>query len=205
MHLSDNWSVLNAINPYWAGKFLASHGLIGFIVLGAVLMTVTGAEALYADMGHFGRSPIQTAWYAVVFPCLALNYLGQGAFALHNLELANAAGKPLEDLNWFFLMCPEVLRPALVILATMATVIASQAVITGAYSLTQQAIQLGMLPRMQILRTSETQAGQIYLPGVNRLLLVGVLALIVLFQTSANLAHAYGIAVTGTMLVTTGL
>ena len=205
LHLSDNWSVLNAINPYWAGKFLASHGLIGFIVLGAVFLTVTGAEALYADMGHFGRSPIQTAWYAVVFPCLALNYLGQGAFALHHLELANAAGKPLEDLNWFFLMCPEVLRPALVILATMATVIASQAVITGAYSLTQQAIQLGMLPRMQILRTSETQAGQIYLPGVNRLLLVGVLALIVLFQTSANLAHAYGIAVTGTMLVTTCL
>jgi KUP system potassium uptake protein len=205
MHLSDDLRVLNAINPYWAGKFLATHGLVGFLVLGAVFLTVTGAEALYADMGHFGRKPIQAAWVVIVFPCLALNYLGQGGFALSQLELATAAGKPLEDMNWFFLMCPEGLRPALVILATLATVIASQAVITGAFSLTQQAIQLGLLPRMQIRRTSETQAGQIYLPNINALLLIGVLALIVLFQTSANLAHAYGIAVTGTMIVTTFL
>ena len=205
VHIFDDTRILNAINPYWAAKFLMEHGLIGFLVLGAVFLTVTGAEALYADMGHFGRAPIQAAWVAIVFPCLILNYLGQGAFALKELEIATAAGVPLADMNWFFLMCPEGLRPALVVLATMATVIASQAVITGAFSLTQQAIQLGLLPRMQIKRTSETQAGQIYLPGINRLLLIGVIALIILFQTSANLAHAYGIAVTGTMIVTTCL
>lgn len=205
MHLSDDLRILNALNPYWAGKFLAEHGLVGFLVLGAVFLTVTGAEALYADMGHFGRKPIQAAWIVIVFPCLALNYLGQGAFALSQLEIATAAGRQLEDMNWFFLLCPEGLRPALVILATLATVIASQAVITGAFSLTQQAIQLGLLPRMQIRRTSETQAGQIYLPNINAMLFIGVIALIVLFQTSANLAHAYGIAVTGTMIVTTFL
>ncbi len=205
IHIFDDLSILKALNPFYAGKFLAEHGMIGFLVLGAVFLTVTGAEALYADMGHFGRGPIQAAWVVIVFPCLILNYLGQGAFALEQLALSTAAGVPLADMNWFFLMCPEGLRPALVVLATLATIIASQAVITGAFSLTQQAIQLGLLPRMQIKRTSETQAGQIYLPGINRLLLVGVIALIVMFQTSANLAHAYGIAVTGTMIVTTCL
>jgi KUP system potassium uptake protein len=203
LHIGDNLYALQALNPYWGVKFLAEHGMAGFIVLGAVFLTVTGAEALYADMGHFGRRPIQVAWVAFVFPCLALNYLGQCAFALDALEAANAAGQPLGDQNWFFLMCPEPLRPALVILAMLATVIASQAVITGAFSLTQQAVQLGFLPRMRIRRTSETQAGQIYMPGVNGLLLIGVLTLIVMFQSSANLAHAYGLAVTGTMMVTT--
>ncbi|GIU66381.1 potassium transporter Kup [Candidatus Phycosocius spiralis] len=205
MHLSDDPRAMLALNPYWGLKFLSNHGLIGFMVLGAVFLTVTGAEALYADMGHFGRKPIQTAWIFLVLPCLALNYLGQGAFALSAMVEANAQGKILEDMNFFFLMCPESLRPALVILATIATVIASQAVITGAFSLTQQAIQLGLLPRMQILRTSETQSGQIFLPSINMLLLLGVLTLIILFQTSSNLAHAYGIAVTGTMIVTSCL
>jgi KUP system potassium uptake protein len=202
MHLADDWRTLQAINPYWGIKFLMEHGVAGFLVLGAVFLTVTGAEALYADIGHFGRKPVQFAWIVFVFPCLALNYLGQGAFALHHLELAAAEGRVLEDMNWFFLMCPEILRPWLVVLAAMATIIASQAVITGAFSLTQQAIQLGYLPRMRILRTSESQAGQIYLPGMNMMLLVGVLVLIVMFQSSSNLAHAYGLAVTGTMMVT---
>jgi KUP system potassium uptake protein len=156
-------------------------------------------------MGHFGRWPIQAAWLFFALPCLALNYLGQGAFALKAFSMAAAHGLPLVNHDWFFLMIPGFLRAPMLVLAGAATVIASQAVITGAYSLTQQAIQLGLLPRMNILRTSEHQAGQIYLPQINIMLLVGVLALVVLFQTSDNLAHAYGLAVTGTMVVTTSL
>ncbi|MDB5456183.1 MAG: trkD [Caulobacter sp.] len=202
-HLADNPGILAAINPYYAVAFLMQHGMAGFIVLGAVFLTVTGAEALSADMGHFGRWPIQAAWLFFVLPCLAVNYLGQGAFALHTLDAANAAGLPMPELNWFFEMAPAFLRLPLVLLAGAATVVASQAVITGAFSPTQQAIPLGLLPRQDVRRTSETQSGQIFVPQLNTMLLVGVLAIMFTFQTSSALAHAYGLAVNATMVVTT--
>ena len=205
MHISDEPAILGAISPHHAVSFLLTHGKIGLLVLGAVFLTVTGAEALTADMGHFGRFPIRLGWFLLVFPALTLNYLGQGAFALAALEQAQAAGVAFQNQDWFFLMAPAAYRVPLVILATLATIIASQAVITGAYSLTQQAIQLGLLPRMRILQTSAGHSGQIYLPVINWLLLVGVLALVFAFQTSSSLAVAYGIAVTGTMVVTTCL
>jgi KUP system potassium uptake protein len=192
-HIAADPGVLAAINPLYGVRFLAGHGMIGLITLGAVFLAVTGAEALYADLGHFGRPPIQTAWVAVVLPSLALNYLGQGALVL-------ADPKAIE--NPFFLMYPDWALLPMVGLATAATVIASQAVITGAYSLTQQAIQLGLLPRFEIRHTSATQVGQIYMPRVNALLLAGVLLLVMLFRSSSALASAYGIAVTGTMVVT---
>jgi KUP system potassium uptake protein len=205
MHLADDPKVIFALSPHYAFEFLLRHGLTGFMVLGAVFLTVTGAEALYADMGHFGRWPIQAAWLFFALPCLALNYLGQGAYALKAYELAVASGHALASQDWFFLMIPPPMRVFMLVLAAAATVIASQAVITGAYSLTQQAIQLGLLPRMTITRTSEAHSGQIYLPQINSMLLVGVLVLVVLFQSSDNLSHAYGLAVTGTMVVTTCL
>jgi KUP system potassium uptake protein len=177
--------------------------VVGLLVLGSVFLTVTGAEALYADMGHFGRWPIQASWMFFVLPALAVNYLGQGAFALKVLAEAQANHTAFVSQDWFFVMCPPNFRLALVVLAVMASVIASQAVITGAYSLSQQAIQLGLLPRMDVKRTSETQSGQIYIPQINSLLMVGVLALVLVFQNSDNLSDAYGLAVTGTMLVTT--
>ncbi|MFT3997623.1 MAG: potassium transporter Kup [Asticcacaulis sp.] len=198
-----NPEILSAINPWYAVKFLSEHGMAGFIVLGAVFLTVTGAEALTADMGHFGRWPIQAAWLFFVLPCLAINYLGQGALALNVLAQSQATGQPFEELNWFFEMAPLSLRLPLVLLAGFATVVASQAVITGAFSLTQQAIQLGLLPRLNVKRTSETQEGQIFVPQLNSMLLIGVLVVMVTFQTSSALAHAYGLAVTGTMVVTT--
>ena len=185
--------MLAAFNPVYGVRFLAGHGMIGLVTLGAVFLAVTGAEALYADLGHFGRRPIQAAWLALVLPALALNYLGQGALVLAN---------PKAIENPFFLLYPDWALLPMVVLATAATVIASQAVITGAYSLTQQAIQLGLLPRLEIRHTSATQVGQIYMPRVNTLLLVGVLLLVVLFRSSSALASAYGIAVTGTMVVT---
>ena len=185
--------VLWALNPYYGLHFLAHHGLIGLVTLGAVFLAVTGAEALYADLGHFGRPPIQFAWFGLVLPALAINYLGQGALVYAHPE---AVASP------FFLLYPEWARIPMVILAAIATVIASQAVITGAYSLTSQAIQLGLLPRFEIRHTSAQQAGQIYMPRVNGLLLVGVLLLVALFRSSSALASAYGIAVTGTMVVT---
>ncbi len=205
LHIADEMSILRVISPHYGAIFLVSHGVTGLFVLGAVFLTVTGAEALTADMGHFGVLPIRLGWFLLVFPALVLNYLGQGAFALHSLEAAAAAGTPFANQDWFFLMAPDAYRPFLVVLATLATIIASQAVITGAYSLTQQAIQLGLLPRLRILQTSATQAGQIYLPAINWLLLVGVLVLVVQFKTSSAMAAAYGIAVTGTMVVTTCL
>src|SRR5579872_4282268 len=205
LHILDDPGVLLAISPHFAVEFLIRHGFVGFLVLGSVFLTVTGAEALYADMGHFGRWPIQSAWLFLALPCLALNYLGQGAAALKALDWSLAHGQPIGDHNWFFILAPPELRLPLVILATVATIIASQAVITGAYSLSQQAIQLGLLPRMDVRRTSETQTGQIFLPQINNMLLVGVLLLVVMFQTSDSLSHAYGLAVTGTMLVTTSL
>jgi KUP system potassium uptake protein len=185
--------ILLALNPYYGVAFLATHGYIGLLTLGAVFLAVTGAEALYADLGHFGRRPIQTAWLTIVLPSLAVNYLGQGVLVLED---------PRSIENPFFLLYPEWALIPMVILATAATVIASQAVITGAYSLTRQAIQLGLLPRLEIRHTSEALVGQIYMPRVNVLLLIGVLLLVVLFRSSGGLASAYGIAVTGTMVVT---
>jgi KUP system potassium uptake protein len=185
--------ILSAFNPVYGVSFLAGHGIIGLFTLGAVFLAVTGAEALYADLGHFGRKPIQAAWMGFVLPSLALNYLGQGALVL-------AAPNAIE--NPFFLLYPQWARLPMVVLATAATVIASQAVITGAYSISQQAIQLGLLPRLEIRHTSEAQYGQIYVPRVNSFLLVGVLLLVAMFRSSSALASAYGIAVTGTMVVT---
>jgi KUP system potassium uptake protein len=205
MHVKDDWSVLAAINPVYGVKFVATHGFVGLLALGAVFLTVTGAEALTADMGHFGRKPIQTGWLFLVFPALLLNYFGQGALALSALEKARIGHHAFQNGDWFFLMAPGVLRAPLVVLATLATIIASQAVITGAFSLTQQAIQLGLLPRMDIRQTSGEQAGQIFIGRINGLLFVGVLFMALAFRNSSALAQAYGIAVTGTMVVTTCL
>src|SRR4030081_2688266 len=185
--------VLLALNPLLAVSFMLHHGLIGFVTLGAVFLAVTGAEALYADLGHFGKRPIQPAWLFIVLPSLALNYLGQGALVI-------ADPKAIE--NPFFLMFPDWALLPMVCLATAATVIASQAVITGAYSLTRQAIQLGLLPRFEIRHTSESHSGQIYIPRINMLLLISVVLLVLMFRSSSALASAYGISVTGTMVVT---
>ncbi len=204
-HVADEPAILGVFNPLYGVTFLSTHGVTGMFVLGAVFLTVTGAEALTADMGHFGRLPIQLGWFALVFPALTLNYLGQGAFALSALEAAAAHGQAFANEDWFFVMAPGPFRIPLVLLATLATIIASQAVITGAFSLTQQAIQLGLLPRLRIRQTSADHSGQIYLPAINWLLLTGVLVLVVQFRTSSSMAAAYGIAVTGTMVVTTCL
>ncbi|OBZ92953.1 potassium transport protein Kup [Pararhizobium polonicum] len=195
-HITDDYGILAAFNPYYAVHFLLHAGYVGIVVLGAVFLTVTGAEALYADLGHFGRKPIQWAWIGLVFPALALNYLGQGALVLKHPE---AMSDP------FYLMFPEWALLPIVILATCATIIAAQAVITGAFSLTRQAIHLGFLPRMAIFHTSETQTGQIYLPNVNMLLMFGVMLLVFVFGSSESLATAYGISVTGAMVVDTFL
>lgn len=192
--IMDQPSVLMALNPLHAIGFLTTHSAVAFAVLGATVLAVTGAEALYADMGHFGRTPINIGWFWLTFPALVLNYMGQGAILLDNPA---ALGNP------FYLSFPSWALTPIVILATLATIIASQAVITGAFSLTHQAIQLRLLPRMRILHTSDEHQGQIYIPVVNFLLCIGVLALVVTFKTSSALAAAYGIAVTGTMVVTT--
>ncbi|MGA7974373.1 MAG: potassium transporter Kup [Pseudolabrys sp.] len=192
-HVALNPVVLYAFNPWHGVSFLVHHGIVGLFTLGAVFLVVTGSEALYADLGHFGRGPIRLAWLTVVLPALTINYLGQGALVLAD---------PKAIANPFFLLYPKWALMPIVLLAAAATVIASQAVITGAYSLTQQAIQLGLLPRLEIRHTSETLVGQIYMPRVNALLLFGVLMLVALFRSSSALASAYGIAVTGTMVVT---
>jgi len=192
VHISDDPSVLAAINPYYGVQFLLSHGTIGLVTLGAVFLAVTGGEALYADLGHFGRKPIQSAWLFLVLPSLLINYFGQGALVLSD---------PGAIENSFYRMVPDLLLLPLVGLATAATVIASQAVITGAYSLVHQAIQLGLLPRLAILHTSASQAGQIYIPRVTGMLLIGVLMLVGVFRSSEALASAYGIAVATTMVV----
>lgn len=184
--------ILAAFNPVYGIAFLVEHGAVAFIVMGAVFLAVTGAEALYADLGHFGRRPISLAWFILVFPALILNYLGQGALVLRN---PNAIDNP------FFLLVPDWALPALVALATVATVIASQAVITGAYSMTRAAIQLGLLPRLSVVHTSGSQSGQIYIPAINWLLMFGVMAFVINFRTSSALASAYGISVTGAMIV----
>ena len=185
--------ILQALSPVWAADFFGDRGLTAYLALGGVVLAVTGAEALYADMGHFGRGPIRRAWLLIVFPALMLNYMGQGALLLEN---------PAGAANPFYLLVPEWARIPMVLLATMATVIASQAVISGAFSVTRQAIRLGYLPRLRILHPSHHE-GQVYLPLVNWTLLLGVIALVLAFEHSANLAHAYGIAVTGTITITT--
>ncbi len=186
-------SVLKALNPLYGFSFLLADPALGFFSLGGVVLALTGAEALYADMGHFGRNPIRFAWFGFVMPALVLNYFGQGALLLDN-------AKAIE--NPFYLLAPHWALYPLIVLSTIATVIASQAVISGAYSMTQQAIQLGYSPRMQIHHTSGRQIGQIYLPGINWTLMIAVVALVIGFGSSANLGAAYGIAVTGTMLIT---
>jgi KUP system potassium uptake protein len=186
--------VLRALSPTYIVFFAVHHGLTTFVTLGSVVLAVTGAEALYADMGHFGRKPIQRSWTFFVLPSLALNYFGQGALVLRDPDTLD---------NPFFLLCPLWLRLPMVLLATAATVIASQAMISGAYSVARQCVQLGFIPRMIVRHTSETEEGQIYLPQINTLLLIGVLLLVLSFKGSAALASAYGVAVTGTFTCTT--
>ncbi|MGV0950443.1 MAG: potassium transporter Kup [Azonexus sp.] len=186
-------AVLAAVNPLYGLNFLTGNSALGFFALGAVVLCITGAEALYADMGHFGARPIQYAWLGYVLPSLLINYFGQGALILAD---------PSAIENPFYLLAPEWALYPLVVLATVATVIASQAVISGAFSITQQAIQLGYTPRLEIQHTSDQEIGQIYLPALNWLLLISIIALVIGFGTSSNLAAAYGIAVTGTMLIT---
>jgi len=193
--------ILSALNPWHAVRFFLNDGLIAFLALGSVVLAVTGAEALYSDMGHFGRGPMRLSWFAFVMPCLLLNYFGQGAMiiSMSQLEAMDAIQNP------FFILAPEFLRLPLVLLATAATFIASQAVISGAFSVTHQAIQLGFIPRLSILHTSETERGQIYIPLVNWVLMTAVILLVLTFKSSSNLAAAYGIAVTGAMLIDTCL
>ena len=186
--------VLWALNPLHALGFVTRHGWASFVVLGAVLLAFTGAEALYADMGHFGKAPIRIAWFGLVFPALTLNYFGQGALLIAN-------PKALE--NPFYLLAPDWALYPMVALATAATVIASQATISGTYSLTKQAIQLDYLPRMHVIQTSAKEIGQIYIPGANWFLLLIIVAAVVGFGSSTRLASAYGVAVSGTMLATT--
>lgn len=194
LSIIKNPEVLAMVNPYWAASFVLQHPLAAFFIMGAVVLTITGGEALYADMGHFGRNPIQLAWFFVALPCLVLNYAGQGALLLRD---------PAAIENPFFLLVPEYALYPMIILATMATVIASQAVISGVFSIARQAMQMGYLPRMTVRHTSESEMGQIYIPFLNWLLLGAVLALVLLFQSSSNLAAAYGIAVTMTMICDT--
>lgn len=192
--ITQNPVVLKALNPMWAIEFLYYHKTVGFLILSAVVLALTGAEALYADMGHFGRTPIARAWFFFVFPALVVNYFGQGAMILLDPQIKH---------NPFFLLAPDWALIPLIAIATLATVIASQAVISGAFSLTQQAIQLGYIPNMIIRHTSSDAKGQIYIPFINWTLMVGVVLLIIGFGSSSALASAYGIAVTGTMLITT--
>ena len=188
--------ILRAVNPWYALSFFGIHGLHSFVVLGAVVLAVTGAEALYADMGHFGKRSIRIAWFGLVLPSLVLNYFGQGGLILHSAEAA---------ANPFFLMAPRSMLYPLIALATIAAVIASQALISGAFSLTQQCVQLGYSPRVTIVHTSKREVGQIYIPEVNNALMIGCLLVVFYFKSSTALGAAYGIAVTGTFLMTTGL
>ena len=196
VQVAHNPGVLAALNPFHALRFLFSHGSVGFLVLGSVFLAMTGAEALYADMGHFGRGPIRLDWFSFVLPALALNYFGQGALVLAHPDAT--------DLPFFKLFPGWALVPV-VVLATAATVIASQAVISGAFSLTQQAMQLGLLPRLDIRQTSKEAVGQVYVPQINWLLMLCVIGLVLAFGSSDHLAAAYGVAVAGTMVITTGL
>ena len=188
--------ILLAVNPWYGVRFFLENGWSGFFILGAVVLVITGAEALYADMGHLGRRPIRVGWFAIVLPCLLLNYFGQGALLLR---------VPDASVNPFYLLAPRALLLPLLVIATMAAIIASQALISGAFSLTQQSVQLGYAPRLTIIHTSAARAGQIFIPEVNAALMVGTLLLVVTFRSSSALAAAYGIAVTGTMALSTVL
>jgi KUP system potassium uptake protein len=189
-------SVFGAVNPLHAFRFFAGNGWHGFLILGSVFLVVTGGEALYADMGHFGKRPIRIAWFALVLPALLLNYFGQGALLIEHPEAA---------ANPFYLLAPAWMLYPLVVLATAAAIIASQALISGAYSLTMQAIQLGFMPRLKIEHTSSTEMGQIYIPALNWALMIGCIVIVIGFGSSSNLAAAYGVAVTSTMVITTVL
>ena len=192
-HIAENPAILRALSPTYAVAFVVEHPVTAFVAMGAVVLTITGAEALYADMGHFGAAPIRLGWYAVVFPALTLNYLGQGAMILDDPSTVD---------NPFFHLAPTWATLPLVALATVATVIASQAVISGAYSVSRQAVRLGLLPRLSVRQTSRHEGGQIYVPAINWILFFGVLVLIAVFRSSSRLASAYGLAVTGTLLLT---
>ena len=194
LQIVGNPDILKALSPYYALKFMFDNPTTTFLILGAIVLCVTGAEALYADMGHFGKRPIRIAWFAVVMPALTLNYFGQGALILSN---------PAASKNPFYLMMPEWALLPMVALATMATVIASQALISGAFSATKQIIQLGYLPRLRLLHTSVKETGQIYIPFINWVLFVAIVLAVVFFKSSDALATAYGIAVCGNMLITT--
>jgi KUP system potassium uptake protein len=196
INIGSNFEVLQLVNPLFAIRFILDHGVVALVVLGAVVLTITGGEALYADMGHFGRSPIRYAWFCVVLPALLLNYCGQGALLLRNPEAVE---------NPFFLLAPDWMLLPLVILATVAAVIASQAVISGVFSIARQAVQLGYLPRMEVCHTSTREIGQIYIPSLNWFLLSCIILLVLTFRSSSNLASAYGIAVTLTMICDTVL
>lgn len=200
-HLIDTPQILLALNPWYAVQFFMTDKILGFLALGSVVLAVTGSEALYSDMGHFGRGPMRLSWFGFVMPCLVINYLGQGAMIIGLDDVA--AAEAME--NPFFTLAPEMLRLPLVILVTCATVIASQAVISGAFSITHQAVQLGFIPRLSIRHTSEEEAGQIYIPSINWALMIAVIILVLFFGNSSNLASAYGIAVTGAMLLDTCL
>ncbi len=197
LHIAASPGVLVALNPWYAVQFFMNDKVLAFLALGSVVLSVTGSEALYSDMGHFGRGPLRLSWFGLVMPCLILNYFGQAAMIL-NLDAAAAADA---IQNPFFMLASEPYRLPLVILATAATFIASQSVITGAFSITHQAIQLGFIPRLSIRHTNETEAGQIYIPFINWALMIAVIVLVLMFQNSSNLASAYGIAVTGAMLI----
>ncbi|MEO8160438.1 MAG: potassium transporter Kup [Arenimonas sp.] len=190
--IAANPGVLAALNPYWAVEFFVHHGIHAWLALGAVVLAVTGGEALYADMGHFGRGPIRVGWLALVLPALVLNYFGQGALILSN---------PQAVQNPFYLLVPQLLLYPMIVLATLAAVIASQALISGTFSVVREAIQLGYLPRMKVIHTSSETRGQIYLPAVNRALMVAVMIVVLAFGSSSALAVAYGVSVTGTMLI----
>jgi len=192
--VAKNPTIVKALSPTYGAQFIATHGVVAFIALGAVVLAITGAEALYADMGHFGRPPITRAWFFVVFPALTLNYLGQGAVILKS---------PAAAANPFFLILPPWAQVPMVVLATVATIIASQSVISGAFSVTRQAVQLGFLPRMTIRHTSQREVGQVYSPAINWGLYAAVVVLVVGFGSSASLASAYGVAVTGTFILNT--
>ena len=194
MEIARSPQILLAINPWHGVSFFMRNGFAGFVILGAVVLAVTGAEALYADMGHFGKRPIRVAWFALVLPALMLNYFGQAALVLR---------EPAAAANPFYLLAPRILLYPMVMLATAAAVIASQALISGAFSITQQSIQLGYCPRMSIIHTSETEHGQIYIPEVNRALMIGCLTVVIGFRSTSALGAAYGIAVTGSMAIST--
>ena len=194
LNIAHNPDVVRALNPWWGVKFFMAHGWHGIFILGAVVLAVTGGEALYADMGHFGKRPIQIGWYTVVLPALMLNYLGQGALVLENPEAVK---------NPFYVGVPDWAQWPMIALATMAAIIASQAVITGAFSVSRQAMQLGYIPRMQVRHTSKDTIGQIYVPAINWLMMVIVIVLVLAFRSSTNLASAYGVSVSGTMLIDT--